>query len=97
MPGATRLGDRETGHCSGKARAQASGNVFVNGIGFSRHGDKNTVHLLPGSPCPAHATPLISAANYVYVNGRLAGRNTDGTGCTPCSQGSPNVFVGSAP
>ena len=50
---------------------QGSGNVFVNGIPWSRQGDVNTVHLLPGSPCPAHASPIASGSSKVFVNKTL--------------------------
>ena len=48
MPAVTRIGDADVAHCSGMTRAVGSGNVFANGIGISRQGDVNTVHLLPG-------------------------------------------------
>ena len=31
-------------HCSVPRRDECSDNVFVNGIGISREGDKNTIH-----------------------------------------------------
>jgi len=93
MPAVTRVGDAETAHCSGMVRAQGSGNVFVNGIGVSRQGDLNTVHLLPGDPCPAHSTPISSGSSTVYVNGLQCGRVGDPT-CTSVAAGSSNVFAG---
>jgi hypothetical protein len=33
-------------HCSVPRRDECSDNVFVNGIGISREGDKNTINLL---------------------------------------------------
>jgi uncharacterized Zn-binding protein involved in type VI secretion len=95
MPAATRIGDADTAHCSGMVRAAGSGNVFVNGIPWSRQGDVNTVHLLPGSPCPAHAAPIASGSSTVKVNGKGAGRVGDGlSGCTSVAAGSSNVFAG---
>jgi len=89
MPAATRVGDADSAHCSGMVRAVGSGNVFVNGIPWSRQGDVNTVHLLPGSPCPAHN------ASKVFVNGKGAGRVGDAlSGCTSVAAGSSNVFAG---
>lgn len=93
MPAATRIGDADVPHCSGMKRAAGSGNVFVNGIGWSREGDNNTGHLLPGVPCPTHAAPISSGSSTVYVNGKQAGRVGDPT-CTSVSAGSPNVFAG---
>jgi uncharacterized Zn-binding protein involved in type VI secretion len=69
--------------------------VYVNGIPWSRQGDNNTTHLLPGSPCPAHAAPISSGSGTVKVNGRGAGRVGDGiTACTAVAAGSSDVFAG---
>jgi len=95
MPAATRVGDAYSAHCSGMVRAVGSGNVFVNGIPWSRQGDVNTVHLLPGSPCPAHNAPIASGSSKVFVNGKGAGRVGDAlSGCTSVAAGSSNVFAG---
>jgi len=67
--------------------------VFVNGRGWSRQGDNNTGHLLPGAPCPGHAAPISAGSSTVFVNGRQAGRVGDPT-CTAVAAGSPNVFAG---
>ena len=95
MPAATRIGDADVAHCSGMVRAVGSGNVFVNGIPWSRQGDNNTGHLLPGSPCPGHAAPIASGSSTVKVNAKGAGRIGDGiSGCTAVAAGSSNVFAG---
>jgi len=95
MPAATRIGDADVTHCSGMVRAVGSGNVFVNGIPWSRQGDNNTGHLLPGSPCPGHAAPIASGSSTVKVNTKGAGRIGDGiSGCTSVAAGSSNVFAG---
>ena len=95
MPAVTRIGDADVAHCSGMVRAQGSGNVFANNIPVSRQGDVNTVHLLPGSPCPAHAAPIASGSSSVFVNNKGCGRIGDGlSGCTSVAAGSPNVFAG---
>jgi uncharacterized Zn-binding protein involved in type VI secretion len=95
MPAATRIGDGDIAHCSGMVRAVGSGNVFVNGIPWSREGDVNTVHLLPGSPCPAHAAPIDIGSTKVFVNGKGAGRVGDAiSDCTSVAEGSSNVFAG---
>lgn len=95
MPAATRIGDADVAHCSGMVRAQGSDNVFVNGIPWSRQGDVNTPHLLPGEPCPTHAAPIAVGSTTVFVNGRGAGRVGDAiSGCTSVAAGSPNVFCG---
>jgi uncharacterized Zn-binding protein involved in type VI secretion len=76
-------------------RAEGSDNVFVNGIPWSRQGDVNTPHLLPGEPCPTHSAPIAVGSTTVFVNGRGAGRVGDAiSGCTSVAQGSPNVFAG---
>lgn len=95
MPAATRIGDADVTHCSGMTRAEGSSNVFVNSIPWSRQGDNNTSHLLPGVPCPAHAAPIAVGSSTVFVNGRGAGRVGDAiSGCTSVAEGSPNVFAG---
>lgn len=95
MPAVTRIGDSDIAHCSGMVRAQGSGNVFVNNIPVSRQGDVNTVHLLPGDPCPAHAAPIAAGSGTVKVNNKGCGRVGDGlSGCTAVAAGSPNVFAG---
>lgn len=95
MPPATRVGDNDIPHCSGMVRAQGSPNVFVNNISWSRMGDVNTPHLLPGDPCPVHTAPIAQGSRTVFVNGRGGGRVGDGiAGCTAVAQGSPNVFCG---
>ena len=93
MPAATRIGDADVSHCSGMTRAVGSSDVFVNAIAWSRQGDNNTGHLLPGDPCPSHAAPISSGSSTVYVNGVQAGRIGDPT-CTSVAAGSPNVFAG---
>jgi len=76
-------------------RAEGSPNVFVNGIPWSRQGDLNTPHLLPGVPCPSHAAPIAVGSTTVFVNGKGAGRVGDAiSGCTSVATGSPNVFCG---
>ena len=95
MPAATRVGDADVAHCSGMTRAQGSPNVYVNGIPRSRQGDLNTVHLLPGAPCPPHAAPIAVGSTKVFVNGKGAGRVGDAiSGCTSVAAGSSNVFAG---
>lgn len=95
MPAATRIGDADVAHCSGMTRAQGSPNVFVNNIPWSRQGDNNTSHLLPGSPCPSHAAPIAVGSTTVFVNNKGAGRIGDAiSGCTSVAAGSPNVFAG---
>ena len=95
MPAVTRIGDQDVTHCSTPIRAQGSSNVFCNGRAISRQGDMNSVHLLPGSPCPPHAAPITTGSSKVFVNGKGCGRVGDGiTSCTIVAGGSPNVFAG---
>lgn len=95
MPAVARIGDADTTHCSGMVRAVGSGNVFVNGRPLSRQGDVNTVHSLPGSPCPSHNAPITTGSTTVFVNSMGAGRIGDAiTGCTTVAEGSSNVFAG---
>ena len=95
MPPATRIGDDDVPHCSGMVRAEGSPDVFVNYIPWSRQGDVNTPHLLPGDPCPIHAAPIALGSLTVFVNYVGAGRVGDAiAGCTQVAEGSPNVFCG---
>ncbi len=95
MPAATRVGDADIPHCSGMVRAVGSRDVLVNGRPWSRFGDVNTPHLLPGDPCPIHSAPIAIGSKSVYINGRGAGRIGDAiAGCTAVAQGSLNVFAG---
>ncbi len=95
MPAVCRIGHADVPHCSPMVRAVGSTNVFVNGIGISRQTDVNTIHLLPGIPCPSHARPITTGSTSVFVNGLGCGRVGDGiTACTSVAQGSPNVFAG---
>lgn len=95
MPAATRIGDADVPHCSGMTRAVGSPDVFVNSIAWSRQGDVNTVHLLPGAPCPSHAAPIATGSPTVFVNSVGAGRVGDAiSACTSVAAGSPNVFCG---
>jgi len=69
--------------------------VLCNGIGISRQGDVNDVHLLPGVPCPSHSAPIAIGSSTVFINGRGCGRVGDAiAGCTSVATGSPNVFAG---
>jgi len=96
MPAATRIGDADVAHCSGMTRAQGSPNVYVNGIAWSRQGDNNTSHLLPGGDtCPSHSAAITTGSTTVFINGKGAGRVGDGiSGCTSVAAGSSNVFAG---
>ena len=95
MPAATRVGDADVVHCSAMVRAQGSANVFVNNISWSCQGHVNTIHKLPGYPCPVHAAPIASGSGSVFVNGRGAGRVGDSiSSCTSVAAGSCDVFAG---
>lgn len=95
MPAVTRHTDADVVHCDTPYRDDHSPDVICNGLGISRVGDKNTTHLLPGSPCPSHAAPIESGSASVIVNGQGCGRIGDPiTNCTSVAQGSPDVFAG---
>ena len=95
MPAVTYEGAADVSHCTGMTRDGHSTNVFVNGIGVSRQGDLNTVHLFPPNipPCPPHAVGIKSGSSTVKVNNKGCGRVGDAT-CTAVAEGSPNVFAG---
>lgn len=90
-----RKNDLDVFHCSLPQREQSSNDVFVNKRGVSRQGDNNTVHQLPGSPCPNHAAPITLGSQSVFANKKGVGRITDSiTSCTQVAQGSSDVFAG---
>ena len=94
MPAVTRIGDADVPHCSGMVRAQGSPNVFANSIPISRQGDVNTVHLLPGVPCPAHSAPIAVGSTTVFTNSLGTGRVGDAlSGCTSVAAGSGDTFA----
>jgi len=87
--------DTDVMHCSTPKRDKRSSNVFCNGTGISRQGDNNTLHKLPGAPCPSHAAPIKTGSSTVFVNNKGCGRVGDSvSGCTSVSTGSSNVFAG---
>ena len=91
----TRKGDRDVIHCSVPFRDQHSPDVFVNNIAVSREGDNNTVHVLPGLPCPSHQRPIATGSTTVFINGKGCGRIGDAiSSCTSVAEGSDNVFAG---
>ena len=95
MPAITRKGDADVTHCSTPFREGASENVFVNNIGVSRQGDKNTVHVLPGLPCPSHQQVITTGSTTVFVNNVGCGRiGDDISACTSVASGSVNTFAG---
>ena len=96
MPPATRIGYADIVHCSGPSRMVGSPNVLFNGIPWSGQGDINTPHLLPcGVGCCIHVAPIAAGSSTVRVNGRRAGRISDGiSGCTMVAVGSSNVYAG---
>ena len=95
MPAVTRIGDADIPHCSEMVRAIGSPNVFVNSIAVSRQTDINTLHLLPGAPCPPHVAPITTGSTTVKVNDLGCGRIGDSiTSCTSVAAGSENVFAG---
>jgi uncharacterized Zn-binding protein involved in type VI secretion len=91
----TRKGDADVIHCSVPHRLQHSPDVYVNNIAVSRQGDLNTVHVLPGVPCPSHQAPIATGSTTVFINGKGCGRIGDSiSACTSVAQGSDNVFAG---
>jgi uncharacterized Zn-binding protein involved in type VI secretion len=72
---------------------ECSSNVFINGIGAVRIGDKVMLHTASG--CGPDNSALTQASSKVFINGKGAGRigdqyTTDNT----ITSGSPNVIFG---
>ncbi len=95
MPSATRQGDMNTGHdsCAATALADCSSNVFINGLGAGRVGDKYAAH---GSETqPTHNDTIASGSSSVFINGKPAARVGDAVSIGgSVSDGSKNVFIG---
>lgn len=75
MPAVTRIGDADVVHCSRPNRLQGSDNVFVNGIGVSRQGDNNTVHVLPGLALSCTFTTYCRGFNYSFCKQQRLWKN----------------------
>lgn len=72
---------------------QCSTNVFINGIGSVRIGDKVKLHNRSG--CTPDTSTLSKASTKVFVNGKGAGRIGDEyTSDNIIISGSFNVFMG---
>jgi uncharacterized Zn-binding protein involved in type VI secretion len=95
MPAVARKGDSNVPHCSGHSVQSASGDVFVNGRGAARKGDKCTTHVVrKGKKCKPHSASIKRGSGSVFVNGRPVARVGDGySGCTSIARGSSNVFA----
>lgn len=75
---------------------EGSNNVFVNGIGVVREGDKMISHNQPG--CTTHEPVLKKFSSQVYANGKRIGRVNDAyveAGDHVIKSGSSNVNDGS--
>jgi uncharacterized Zn-binding protein involved in type VI secretion len=95
MPAVARRGDTDVPHCSGHNVQNASGDVFANGIGVARKGDRNTPHVKPApKKCRFCQASISTGSGSVFVNGRPVARVGDRySGCTSIARGSPNVFA----
>jgi len=60
---------------------ECSPNVFVEGLGAVRAGDKVTAHPFPSNGCQTHEPGLVSFSGTVRINGKGAGRIGDTYGC----------------
>lgn len=88
-----------SGACCGSPSTQStdegSSNVYVNGIGVVREGDKMITHDFDGPCCNPHAPVLSTYSSSVYVNGKRVGRKGDKYGGDhEISSGSSNVYFG---
>jgi uncharacterized Zn-binding protein involved in type VI secretion len=86
MPGVAR----KNTDVAGGIAIQGSDNVFVNGKGVVRIGDRVASHgLPPHRPNP----PMVQGSNNVFVNGIGVVRAGDSANCGHKISGSSNVFV----
>jgi uncharacterized Zn-binding protein involved in type VI secretion len=96
MAGAARRGDPGLIHCSPWTIASASSDVFINGRGAARIGDKTSLHLKPaGKKCVPHTASITQGAATVRINGKPAARvGSQLSGCTKVTGGSGDVDIG---
>jgi uncharacterized Zn-binding protein involved in type VI secretion len=75
------------------ATDQCSGDVFANGTGIVREGDRVQLHSASG--CGSDTSVLTTFSGTVYINGKRAGRKGDQyTSDNTITSGSPDVFIG---
>lgn len=75
---------------AGGIAIEGSENVFANGKGVVRIGDKVASHgLPPHSPTP----PMVQGSTNVFVNGKGVVRAGDKANCNHIITGSSNVYV----
>ena len=95
MAGATRKGDKSTGHdmCAPVALTTGSSDVLINGLSAGRVGDTYQSH-----GClvhPGHSDTIISGSSTVFINGKPAARIGDSvSNGSSVGEGSTNVFIG---
>ena len=104
MPGAVRKNDTTSGTCNAGLdccshsrdgiNTEVSENVFINGLGARRLGDKGNCR------CPHSGSyTSTSGSKTVFINGKAAVRIGDSTKCTSCNStgthttGSSDVFI----
>lgn len=93
MAGVVRLGDKCTGHDGYPPRSNitASPNVFINGKGVHRQGDKWAVHCKKS----CHDGVLVRGSSTVFVNGKQIARKGDPINCgSRTKECSSDVFSG---
>jgi uncharacterized Zn-binding protein involved in type VI secretion len=94
MGAASRVGDVCSGHDGFPPRTcdEGSTDVFINGSGANRVGDRWVEHCDSNS---CHESVLLTGSSTVFVNGIKVGRLGDSIACgSVIAQGSPDVFIG---
>lgn len=98
MPQIVRVGDLCTGHGCWPPRPCVSGssNVFMDGIGAHRGGDRWATHCKPcGKRRGCHTGVLQNGSGSVFANGKKLGRVGDNISCgSRCAKGSSTTFCG---
>ena len=70
-----------------------SSDVFAEGVGVVRVGDKVQIHNIPG--CTPHAPPLAVGSGSVFANGKPIGRKGDTyAGTEKITSGASTVIAG---
>ena len=74
---------------------QCSEDVFVNGYGVCRKGDKIKEHKQPvGDSCVNHTVAILAGSSTVFANGIAISRDTDSVDLGNISSGSTDTFSG---
>jgi uncharacterized Zn-binding protein involved in type VI secretion len=96
MPGASRVGDADSGHGTYTADTvkSGSGNVIINGISAARTGDPHGQHINKVEPFDIHSAICGTGSGSVFINEIPAFRIGDPVDAATQIGGSSSVIIG---